>query len=402
MGQVRALQTSAFVALRGEGDLVPRRISSEQSNTSLLLGDRLFVKLFRRLDTGVNPDFEIGRHLSERVGFARVPAVAGAFEHAGFAEAPSTIAMVQQLVESQADGWTHATDEVRRFYDAVQSGQQRPAVQTPRTYTEAIAAEPPALIRELIGGYLDTAERLGRRTGEMHTALAHDAGHSAFAPEPFTAEDLQAIGASAAGEAQRAFHALETGLAGALRALPDDVSERVQMLLDRRQVVFGRVRDIPPLEFSASKIRVHGDYHLGQVLWAEGDFFILDFEGEPARPIVLRRGKQSPLKDVAGMLRSYSYAAHAGLFAYAAGQPDAFARLAGWAELWETWTTAAFLRGYFGAVGPALFIPPNEAQRDELLRLLVLEKALYELNYELNNRPHWLRIPLAGILNLLD
>jgi len=166
--------------------------------------------------------------------------------------------------------------------------------------------------------------------------------------------------------------------------------------------VLAQVRAVPPLEFSASKIRVHGDYHLGQVLWAEGDFYILDFEGEPARLLSMRRTKQSPLKDVAGMMRSFSYAAHAGLFAYTAAQPDAFARLVGWAEVWETWTTAAFLRGYFGATDHALFVPANAAQRDELLRLLVLEKALYELNYELNNRPDWLRIPLAGILNLVD
>jgi maltose alpha-D-glucosyltransferase/alpha-amylase len=138
------------------------------------------------------------------------------------------------------------------------------------------------------------------------------------------------------------------------------------------------------------------------VLWAEGDFYILDFEGEPSKPIALRRTKQSPLKDVAGMMRSFSYAAHAGLFAYTAAQPEAFERLARWADGWETWTTAAFLRGYFATVRHALFVPPNDAQRDELLRLLVLEKSLYELNYELNHRPDWMRIPLVGILRLLS
>ena len=309
--------------------------------------------------------------------------------------------MVQQLIESQADGWTHATDEVRRFYDAVQS-RPRPQLRALRTYTDAIAAEPPPLVRDLIGGYLDTAERLGRRTGEMHSALASDAGNPAFAPEPFTAEDLQAIGASALGEAQRAFQALEARVGDDATAFPDDVAQRVQSLLERQEAVLAKVRAVPPLEFSASKIRVHGDYHLGQVLWAEGDFYILDFEGEPARLLSMRRTKQSPLKDVAGMMRSFSYAAHAALFAYTAAQPDAFARLVGWAEVWETWTTAAFLRGYFGATDHALFVPANAAQRDELLRLLVLEKALYELNYELNNRPDWLRIPLAGILKLVD
>ncbi|CAN5698432.1 maltose alpha-D-glucosyltransferase [soil metagenome] len=401
MGQVRAMQTSAFAAVRGEGELAPRRVATEQSNTSLLLGDRLFMKLFRRLETGVNPDYEVGRQLTERAGFSRVPAVAGAFEHAGFAEAPSTLAMVQQLVESQADGWTHATDEVRRFYDAVQSRPQPAEPSTPLSYSELIAADPPPIVRDMIGGYLRSAEQLGRRTGEMHLALAADAGNSAFAPEPFTADDLNAIGASAAGEAQRAFQALQRIPADPALTLPAETASRVAELLKQKQAVLDRVREVPALAFSASKIRVHGDYHLGQVLWAEGDFYILDFEGEPAKPIALRRAKQSPLKDVAGMMRSFSYAAHAGLFAYTAAQPEAFERLGHWADAWETWTTAAFLRGYFGSVHQALFVPPNEAQRDELLRLLVLEKALYELNYELNHRPDWLRIPLGGILRLL-
>jgi maltose alpha-D-glucosyltransferase/alpha-amylase len=173
-------------------------------------------------------------------------------------------------------------------------------------------------------------------------------------------------------------------------------------ILERRQRLLDAIHTPPALQFTTAKIRVHGDYHLGQVLWCEGDFYILDFEGEPARPLPQRRLKQSPLKDVAGMMRSFSYAAYAGLFAHTASRPAAFDALAPWATLWETWTTAAFLRGYFATVGSALFVPQQADQRDELLRFFVLDKALYELNYELNNRPDWLRIPLSGILRLLD
>jgi len=388
-GTVRALHTANFADVRGSDTLAPRRMAAEQSNTSLVFGDRLIVKLFRRLAPGVNPDFEIGRYLTERVGFKRVPAVLGAIEHAGIAEAPTTLAMMQELVESQADGWTHATDEVRRFYDAVQSRRPPALNHSAFDYVRMTAAETPAVARELIGGYLDTAERLGRRTGEMHVALASEASDRAFAPEPFTAEDLAAIRTAAIAEAQRAFDAIE--------AQPAVAPE----LPARRQEVLDRINRSPALEFTTSKIRVHGDYHLGQVLWAEGDFFILDFEGEPAKPIDARRAKQSPLKDVAGMIRSFSYAAHAGLFAYTAARPDTFEHFQRWADVWETWTTAAFLRGYFAATAEALFVPRNAAQRDELLGLFVLEKALYELNYELNNRPEWLRIPLFGIRRLL-
>lgn len=185
-------------------------------------------------------------------------------------------------------------------------------------------------------------------------------------------------------------------------ALPADVAVRAHALLQSRDVLLERIGSAPALEFAASKIRVHGDYHLGQVLWSEGDFYLLDFEGEPARPIAERRQKQSPLKDVAGMIRSFGYAAYAGLFAHTASRRGEFARLEPWARIWQTWTTAAFLRGYFGATSGALFIPAEVSQRDGLLQLFVLDKALYELNYELNNRPDWVRIPLWGIFDILN
>jgi maltose alpha-D-glucosyltransferase/alpha-amylase len=388
LGSIRAIGSPKLADYRGTSDLPPRRLSAEQSNTSIAFGDRLILKMFRRLEEGINPDFEIGRFLTERVNFKRVPALLGGFEHAGIAETHSTIGIMQELVESQGDGWTHATDDVRRFYDSVQS---RPAPEVPALgYSELATTEPPAHVRDVIGGYLETAERLGRRTAEMHLALASDASDAAFAPEPFTQEDLAAVLTSATAEAQRAYELLEKR------------PELAPDLLKQRQRVMDRLRPGAALEFTTSKIRVHGDYHLGQVLWAEGDFYILDFEGEPARPLAARKSKQSPLKDVAGMMRSFSYAAHAGLFAHATAAPDAFSHLSAWAEVWETWINGAFLRGYFGALDHALFVPANPAQRDQLLSVFVLEKALYELNYELNNRADWLRIPIYGIQRLLD
>jgi maltose alpha-D-glucosyltransferase/alpha-amylase len=387
-GSIQALQTDNFPTARGQGDLVPRRLSAEQSNTSLVYGDRLILKLFRRIEPGINPDFEIGRQLTEKAGFSRVPAVAGALEHTGVAEAPATIAMLQQLVESQADGWSHATDDVDRYYDLVE-GRPMPAVEAPRSYTALMRADVPPVARDTIGGYLRTAETLGRRTAEMHLALASDSSNAAFAPEPFTANDLASVGMDATAQAQAALVSIER-------------MGSASPLLERRQQLLDAIHPPPALEFTAAKIRVHGDYHLGQVLWSEGDFYILDFEGEPARPLAQRRTKQSPLKDVAGMMRSFSYAAYAGLFAHTVSRPAAFDTLAPWADLWATWTTAAFLRGYFSTVGNALFVPQQSHQRDELLRLFVLGKALYELNYELNNRPDWLRIPLSGILRLID
>jgi maltose alpha-D-glucosyltransferase / alpha-amylase len=398
-GSIRALKTASFAALRGSPNDALRisRMSAEQSNTSIVYGDRLILKLFRRLQPGINPDFEIGRQLSEKIGFRRVPAVAGALEYAGPGDAPATIAMMQQLVDSQADGWAHATDEVGRFFDHVE-GETPPDRPASDGYADLIAAPVPKIVTTAMGGYLGTAETLGRRTAEMHLALAADSGDAAFAPEPLVKEDLEALEADALGQFQKALHTLEAPS----QPLPPGVAEGAALLLQSRDTVVERIRSAPALEFTASKIRVHGDYHLGQVLWSEGDFYILDFEGEPARSIEERRRKQSPLKDVAGMIRSFGYAAYAGLFAHTASRPAELERLEPWARIWQTWTTAAFLRGYFAAAAGAQFVPALEAYRDALLRLFVLDKVLYELNYELNNRPDWVRIPLRGIFELLD
>ncbi len=250
-----------------------------------------------------------------------------------------------------------------------------------------------------MGGYLEIATTLGRRTAEMHLALANDTSNRMFAPEPFTGPDLQAIGVDMTAQAHKATDALQAALRSA--QLPDDVAQQARAFLASAAALMELARGTGTIEFTAAKIRVHGDYHLGQVLWSEGDFYILDFEGEPARSIAERREKQSPMKDVAGMLRSFSYAAYAGLFAHTASRPVEFDRLEPWARLWQTWASAAFLRGYFDTTRRAQFVPAVPAQRDALLRLFVLDKALYELNYELNNRPDWVRIPLRGVLGLL-
>jgi maltose alpha-D-glucosyltransferase/alpha-amylase len=413
-GTVRAMQTRAFSALRGGGDDLLRiaRLNGDQSNTSITYGERLILKLFRRIQPGMNPDFEVGRQLTEKIGFTRVPAVTGALEYERPAEPPTTIGMMQQLVESQADGWTHATDELRRFYEHVEN-RAVPNVPLPASYVELAGIKIPTRIRDAIGPYLETAATLGRRTAEMHLALASDSTDSAFTPEPFGKDDLAAVSADAMGHAQRALETLEQitdqsatsasaegGAAGAIRLTPD-VADKAGQLVMSREALLEKIRSGPALEFVASKIRVHGDYHLGQVLWAEGDFYILDFEGEPARPLAQRREKQSPLKDVSGMLRSFSYAAHVVLLALTSTRSGEPGRLDSWARIWQTWTTAAFLRGYFTTASNALFLPAEASQRDALLRFFMLDKALYELNYELNNRPDWVRIPLWGIFDLL-
>jgi maltose alpha-D-glucosyltransferase/alpha-amylase len=400
-GIVKPQKFETFADARGTDDLRVGWMSSEQSNSSIVYGDRLILKLFRRLQPGHNPDLEIGAYLSQRTTFTRVPAVTGALYYEQAGQEASAAGMVQRFVESQADGWAHATDELSRFYDLV-GGREPGDLKPPSTFDELARAEIPRLVQDVMGAYLRVAETLGRRTGEMHVALAGYASDPAFAPEPFVQADMAELTADATLQTQRAIETIAARLGEGTEnaAFPGAVAERSAELVASADPLLGRMRAGLPVEFATSKIRIHGDYHLGQVLWAEGDFYIIDFEGEPSRPLAQRRAKQSPLRDVAGMLRSFSYAAYAALFAHASARPADFGRLESWAHIWQTWATAAFLRGYLGQTTDALFLPKEPTQRDALLRFFMLSKALYELNYELNNRPEWVRIPLWGIFDL--
>jgi maltose alpha-D-glucosyltransferase/alpha-amylase len=268
----------------------------------------------------------------------------------------------------------------------------------PRPLPELIDAVPPPAALEAIGSYLHAATTLGRRTAEMHQALANAADNPDFAPEALTAADMDALRAEIRRQAESALGALGTNL----DRLPAQVTPAARELLERGPAVLSDPLPAGVAVPAATKTRIHGDYHLGQVLWVDNDYVILDFEGEPARSVEERRAKFSPLRDVAGMLRSYHYAAYAGLFAFTRDRPDDFRRLEPWADLWHQWAAAAFLRGYQQAAGRADFVPQDAAEFAVLLDGFVLGKALYELAYELNNRPDWVRIPLRGILALIE
>jgi maltose alpha-D-glucosyltransferase/alpha-amylase len=382
----RAKRTSAYDRVRGQGPLTPKRRSGEQSNTSMVLGDRLILKLFRRVEPGPNPDVEIGEQLTTRARFRRVPRVAGALEYEPAGEPLGHLFVAHEFVPSQADAWSHALEELGRFYDEVRHAADPTADLLPRERVTVAAPPIPAHISDRAGAYVDSAKLLGRRTGELHVALASDSASPAFASEPFTQDDLQRLVANAAAELQR------------VRTL---VTSDVTARLERRLTAMRDARGADAINPASARIRIHGDYHLGQLLWAESDYYILDFEGEPARPLDERRRKESPLKDVAGMLRSFSYAAYAALFALSDRQRETFSRLEPWAHVWIYWTSAAFLRSYASVPGSLSLLPSDPVQRALLLDLFLIEKALYELRYELNTRPEWVRIPLRGLEDLL-
>jgi maltose alpha-D-glucosyltransferase/alpha-amylase len=242
--------------------------------------------------------------------------------------------------------------------------------------------------------YLEAASTLGRRTGEMHAALGASTTDEAFAPIAFSRADSISLGMQMLSTAARAFDALS----GALAHLPNDTLEAASRVLSWRERIFERLIERTSGELGGMQIRVHGDYHLGQVLRTESDFVILDFEGEPARTLEERRAKQSPLKDVAGMLRSFSYAAFTALTRYTTQRPEELGSFECWAHLWENAVTVEFLKAYRKPLEGSAILPATGFEA--LLEAFVLDKALYELIYELNNRPLWVKVPLHGILSL--
>ncbi len=388
--------SNAFAEIRGTGPLPARTGSAEQSNTSILYDAKLIMKLFRRLQPGENPDTEIGRFLTEAAHFPRIAPFLGDITLKSKDTGPITIAMLQGLVENEGDGWQWTLDELSRYYDSVAT---LPAPQDSGSPTLSSESETPSLAREHAALYLDAAALLGRRTAEMHIALATPTHNPDFLAESFTTADLVADADRIDAQLTLTLGALKRSMSH----LTETTADNAALVLSRRIELFARARAIAsatPAD-AGERIRVHGDYHLGQVLRSRGDFVILDFEGEPARSLTARRAKQSPIKDVAGMLRSFSYAAYAALNAFAQRRPDDAKNLEPWATLWQNSVSTEFLRAYqltISATDPALV--PRAAQSQLLLNAYLLEKSLYELLYELDNRPTWVRIPLAGILAL--
>jgi maltokinase len=327
----------------GEGGTVDvRPVGVEQSNSSIVFGEALILKTFRRVEPGVNPELELLRFLSER-DFPHIAPISGWFQYEG-SLMDATLGVLQEYLVGAIDGWELALD--------------------------ALASDPESFLGEV--------RALGTVTGELHTALGSEATDPAFAPEQPSTEAISILTATIDEEIERIFVELpELEALEPIRGRGQDVQERLHMLANVG--AGGRV------------IRTHGDYHLGQTMLAERGWVILDFEGEPARPIAQRRLKRSPLRDVAGMLRSFSYATAGSRILRGAAAPEG----------WEERARATFLDGYFQAADPAL-LPPGEDPTRKLLAIFELEKAVYELRYELNNRPDWVAIPAAGIVRLLE
>jgi maltose alpha-D-glucosyltransferase/alpha-amylase len=402
-GELVASRTHAFRAIRGlgEGSLNSSVLKGEQSNTSILFGDRFILKLFRRIQSGVNPDLEIGRFLTERK-FRHVPSVAGAVEYRREREEPVTLAILHQFVANEGDAWKYTLDQLTHFFQhAVAERGKMEGLSLPSSpLLDLTEPDLPPAVGEIIGPYLESARLLGQRTGEMHLCLGSDPGRPGFAPEPFSKLYQRSVYQSMRNLTGQVFQLLRQRL----RNLPEETREEVQKILDQEAKILDRFRSLIDLKISAMRIRCHGDYHLGQVLHTGKDFIIIDFEGEPARPLTERRIKRSALRDVAGMLRSFNYAAYSALFSQRDSgliRPEDLTFLESSAHFWRLWVSATFLKAYLGEASKGNFIPKAKGEIQALLDIYLLEKAVYELGYELNNRPEWIMIPIQGIRELI-
>jgi len=363
-------------------------ISGEQSNSSMVFDSRFFLKLYRKLEDGVNPDVEITRFLTERANFSNVPVFFGALEYRRSRMEPTVICLLLSAVSAERDAWMLTLDSVGRYYERVLSRKVDLQNQT---------TPPAALLDELIGGiYPEKAMLLGQRTGELHLALASCSDDPAFAPEPFNAMAQRSAYQNMRALLRRNFALLQKRL----HDVPEALREEAKDVLAAEKEIHEREKRLLDRKTNAAKIRIHGDYHLGQVLYTGKDFIITDFEGEPARALSERKLKRSALRDVAGMMRSFQYAAYSALWQPAMRKEDV-PFLETWANLWYRQISSVFLQSYSKTTAGTIFIPQNSDDLQIMLEAYLLDKAVYEIGYELNNRPTWVVIPIRGIKHIL-
>ncbi len=378
--------------------LSSRILSAEQSNTSIIFGDKLYMKIYRKVDYDINPDQEMIKVLTDDLQFQHVPSFLGAVEWIS-GKGNITLAMVQKLVESHGDAWFYMQEKLTDFNNKILSAttDELPTKELWGTMTAPCGFdELPADLRETLDSSVaEQARLIGQRTAEMHLQLM-SASRPEFRPEAYSLHYQRSIFSNLSKQVREVFQNLEKNS----DHLSEEANVLAQQLMTSKNDIVQSMRKIYSRKLDLMKIRIHGDYHLGQVLFTGKDLVILDFEGEPARSYSERRLKFSALRDVAGMIRSFHYAAYGSLFLESETREEDVAQLLPYAEMWSHYMSGFFVKAYLEQVKGTGLIPDDEADIKILLDVFLLSKAFYELNYELNNRPGWVIIPLKGILNI--
>jgi maltose alpha-D-glucosyltransferase / alpha-amylase len=390
------LEFNSSVYTKLNADKVESKIlKADQSNTAIIYNDQYFFKFYRKIENEINPDLEIVRFLSENTSFRSSPKYAGSIEYRDQDGKTIVFGLLQEKVENQGDSWVMTIDSVGRFYERVMAKAKKEKLPKLINKDALKFEEAPELIQEFIGrGFYERVVRLGQRTAEMHLALASDNVTPAFAPEYFTANYQRSIYSTLRKLLRDRFKLLE-------QSLPK-LSTETQLLgnevLALEDSILACFSEIYNTRISAIKTRIHGDYHLGQVLFTGKDFVIIDFEGEPGFSFSERRLKKSPLKDVAGMMRSFHYAAFGKIQLNENYRDKDLEFLEQWAEQWQHYVSRFYLGAYLEKMGMDKSLSPES---EIMIRTYLIEKAVYELGYELNGRPEWVNIPLRGILYLM-
>jgi len=377
-----------------------RLLRAEQSNTSVFYEDGYILKFYRSVDEGINPDTEITSFLTDKAEFPHIPSYAGQIRYSHVSRRQYVLGMLQEYVPNQGDAWTFTQDHLHKFFENAmitkQTQQQVPEISLSPLYVGYTNI--PQLLHDCIGGYfLEMVHLLGRITGQLHLALSLGTDDPAFKPEPFSWHYQRSMYQSLRNLCRRTI----TTLKRSLPELTGDIRQQAQDIVDSENELLAEFAELTRERLDTIKIRNHGDYHLGQVLYTGNSFVIVDFEGEPARPLSERRLKRSCLRDVAGMVRSFHYAAHHALNQQLTSSEDDLAYLASWIDPWFRAVSGMFLSGYQNTIRPSSLLPSNKKSLELLFRCLMLEKAIYEVGYELNNRPDWLSIPVQGVKQLL-
>jgi maltose alpha-D-glucosyltransferase / alpha-amylase len=401
-GFVGRMTGDAFALLRdvaADTPLAARATSVDQSNSGVVYGDRFLLKLFRVIEEGPSAELEISRYLARHSpDYHGVPRLAGVLEYRQSERDPSTLGMLFEFIPNQGDAWQLAKNELDRYYDRVLTDEQHPEAPQidPGTLLDQARAPLANRVVDWLGPFLDHMRLIGRRTAELHLELAAATEDPLFAPEAYDIMHQQSAYGSAIAHAARTFDLLRSRLG----TLTPDQRALAETVLGREADLDRVLARITHRRINVIRTRNHGDYHLGQVLWTGNDFVIIDFEGEPGRPLSQRRFKRNPLRDVAGMLQSLRYASVAELRS-GRRRPEDVARLEPWAHAWSAWMSGAFLGGYLDRARGSRILPRSDAELSLLLDFFLLEKCVYEIGYELNNRPDWLEIPMRALINLL-
>jgi maltose alpha-D-glucosyltransferase / alpha-amylase len=378
-----------------------RLLSAEQSNTSIVFDNKYFLKLYRKIDKAINPDAEIIKFLSEKTNFQNVPQFLGEIELNSDGNPSMIIGMLQELVPNQGDAWTTVKDSVARYYERAIAYNDYEKYQLPHDIFTNPLSYPQfdAHLQDLIGGI--NAERiklLGIRTAEMHLALASREDIKDFAKENYSLHYQRSLFSSLQALVRTAFTSLDKNL----KSLSPSMQKSGRELINKKTEILDRFKKIYSRKIDAVKIRSHGDFHLGQVLFTGKDFVMIDFEGEPARTFGERRLKKSSLRDIAGMVRSFHYAAYGELMQNKHLAGEELLKMEQWAELWYRYSTSVYLSAYYEVMEGSGIIPDKKEDVKLLIETFLLEKAVYELNYEINNRPGWVSIPIKGIKDILE